>query len=111
MRPIFLLLSILTGIIGLIFILRGTFHPGKYKKELSKVNASAVRVTQVYSEATHSVVVGVGIVSFGVLITFIGLLISTDDWKNLYTRLFGKIVNRAISKDDTDTLEDKENEG
>ena len=33
----------------------GVCHPGKYQVELSKETTTAVRVTQLYAEATHTV--------------------------------------------------------
>ena len=41
-------------------------------------NGTAVRVTQVYTEATHSVTIGVGIVSIAVLVAVIGILFFTN---------------------------------
>lgn len=110
MRSIFTSLSILTSIIGLIFIIRGCVHPAKYQKELSKETSTAVRVTQVYTEATHVVVVGIGIVSFGILIAVVGTLFHVDDWKNLYSRLIGKTEKNLSGTDETDTLQREENE-
>lgn len=110
MRSIFTSLSILTSIIGLIFIIRGCVHPAKYQKELSKETSTAVRVTQVYTEATHVVVVGIGIVSFGILIAVVGTLFHVDDWKNLYSRLIGKTEKNLSVTDETDTLQREENE-
>ena len=110
MRSIFTSLSIITSIIGLIFIIRGCVHPAKYQKELSKETATAVRVTQVYTEATHVVVVGIGIVSFGILIAVIGTLIHIDDWKKLYSRLIRKRKKDLSVTDETETLQREENE-
>ncbi|MDE0481742.1 MAG: hypothetical protein OXI67_04095 [Candidatus Poribacteria bacterium] len=110
MRSIFTSLSILTSIIGLIFIIRGCVHPAKYHKELSKETSTAVRVTQVYTEATHVVVVGIGIVCFGILIAVIGTLFHVDDWKNLYSRLIGKTEKNLSGTDETETLQREENE-
>lgn len=110
MRSIFTSLSILTSIIGLIFIIRGCVHPAKYQKELSKETSTAVRVTQVYTEATHVVVVGIGIVSFGILIAVIGTLFHVDDWKNLYSRLIRKTGKKQSVPDETETLQREENE-
>ena len=109
MRSIFTLLSILASIIGLIFIIRGCAHPAKYQKELSKETTTAVRVTQVYTEATHGVVVGIGIVSFGILIAVMGTLFQIDDWKNLYSRLIGKTKKDHLVTDETETLQREEN--
>lgn len=78
MRPLFATLSMLMGIIGLIFIIRGCNHPGKYQEVLSEEKARAVQVTQVYTEAMHTVTVGVGIVGLGVLIGLVGVLLCND---------------------------------
>lgn len=110
MRPLFVSLSTLTCILGLIFIMRGHFHPAKYQKELSKKTTTAVRVTQVYTEANHFVIVGIGIVSLGILITFIGTQIDTDEWKNLYSRLTGKTEKKSkVTDNPEETLEREEN--
>jgi Ni/Fe-hydrogenase subunit HybB-like protein len=77
MRALFTALSIIIGIIGLVFILQGAYHPLKYQKVLSE-NVSAVQVTQVYTEATHTIAVGVGIVSIAVLVAVIGILFYTN---------------------------------
>ena len=77
MRFLLTALSTLVGIIGLIFILRGGYHPLKYQVVLSE-NVRAVQVTQIYTEATHSIAVGVGIVSIAVLVAVIGILLHTD---------------------------------
>lgn len=100
MRSIFTALSILVSIIGLIFLIRGCAHPNKYQKELSKKTTTAVRVTQVYTEATHLVVVGIGFVSFGIFISFIGVMVCREEVTGLLTRLIGK------SRDDTDLTDD-----
>ncbi|MCE2401220.1 hypothetical protein J4G08_10075 [Candidatus Poribacteria bacterium] len=110
MRPFFVSLSILTSIIGLIFIMRGCVHPAKYQKELSKETPTAVRVTQIYTEATHLVVVGIGVVSLGILIVFIGTLTRIDEWKNLYSRLIGKTTKNSIVADEPETSQREENE-
>ena len=73
MRVLFATLSIVTGLIGLFFIIQGGNHPSKYQEVLSE-NASAVQVTQVYTEATHKITVGIGIVSIAVLVAVIGIL-------------------------------------
>lgn len=109
MRTFFVLLSILTCILGLIFIMRGCVHPAKYQKELSKKTTTAVRVTQVYTEATHLVVVGIGIVNLGILIAFIGTLIRTNKWKILYSRLTRKTEKNLIVTDKTETSQREEN--
>ena len=77
MRLFFTALSIVIGIIGSVFIIRGGYHPLKYQEVLSQ-NASAVQVTQVYTEATYSIAVGVGIVSIAVLVAVIGILFYTN---------------------------------
>ena len=73
MRVLFATLSIVTGVIGLVFIIQGGNHPSKYQEVLSE-NVSAVQVTQVYTEATHKITVGIGIVSIAVLVAVIGIL-------------------------------------
>lgn len=90
MRAFFISLSILTCILGFIFIVKGCTHPTKYQKELSKETTTAVRVTQVYSEATHRVVVGIGFVSLGLLVASIGRLIDDDDFRNLFKKVLRK---------------------
>lgn len=109
MRPLFTSLSILIGILGLIFILRGCFHPTKYKQELKQETTTAVRVTQVYTEATHTTVVGIGIVGFGILVALIGTFIRPDEWKNLYLRITRKTDADSTVPEDTETLEGEEN--
>ncbi|MDE0324669.1 MAG: hypothetical protein OXN27_12215 [Candidatus Poribacteria bacterium] len=69
---LFAILSVITGIIGFVFIVGGIRHPSKYQKVLSE-NVSAAQVTQVYTEATHEIVVGIGVVSIAVLIAVIGI--------------------------------------
>lgn len=92
MRVLFAILSVITGIIGFVFIVGGIRHPSKYQKVLSE-NVSAAQVTQVYTEATHEIVVGIGVVSIAVLIAVIGIFFhvskplnpdtqSTDDPEN-----------------------------
>ena len=73
MRALFAVLSTLIGIIGLVFIIQGGYHPRKYQVVLSE-NASAVQVTQIYTEATYTIAVGVGIVGIAVLVAVIGIL-------------------------------------
>lgn len=90
MRSFFISLSILTCILGLIFIVRGWTHPTKYQMELSKETTTAVRVTQIYSEATHRVVVGIGFVSLGILVASIGRLIDNEDVRHIFKKVFGK---------------------
>ena len=99
MRSIFTVASILISVIGLIFIVRGCVHPSKYKAELSKETATAVRVTQVYTEATHFVVVGVGIISFGILISFIGMMFNWDELTDRFSRILGKSEKITDSND------------
>lgn len=77
MRIFFTALSIVIGSIGSVFIIQGGSHPRKYQEVLSK-NASAVQVTQVYTEATYNIAVGVGIVSIAVLVAVIGILFYTN---------------------------------
>ena len=77
MRVLFATLSIVTGLIGLVFIIQGGNHPSKYQEVLSE-NVSAVQVTQVYTEATHKITVGIGIVSIAVLVAVIGILFHTS---------------------------------
>ena len=77
MRVLFTALSIVIGIIGSVFIFQGSYHPLKYQEVLSK-NVSAVQVTQVYTEATYNIAVGVGIVSIAVLVAVIGILFYTN---------------------------------
>ena len=73
MRVLFATLSIVTGVVGFIFILQGGKHPSKYQEVLSD-RVSAVQVTQVYTEAMYKIVVGIGIVSIAVLVAVIGIL-------------------------------------
>lgn len=70
--------------------MKGCNHPSKYEKELSKEITTAVRVTQVYSEATHTVVVGIGFVSLGILFASMGRLIDNNELKQFYQRIFGR---------------------
>jgi predicted membrane channel-forming protein YqfA (hemolysin III family) len=77
MRAFFTALSIIIGIIGFVFIILGGYHPRKYQVLLSE-NASAVQVTQVYTEATYTIAVGVGIVGIAVLVAVIGILFYTN---------------------------------
>ncbi len=72
MRVLFATLSIVTGIIGLVFIVQGVRHPSKYQEVLS-ADISAAQVTQVYTEATYGIVVGIGIISIAVLVALIGI--------------------------------------
>ncbi len=77
MRVFFTALSIVIGIIGSVFIIQGGYHPLRYQEVLSK-NVSAVQVTQIYTEATYNIAVGVGIVSIAVLVAVIGILFFTN---------------------------------
>lgn len=100
MRTFFISLSILSCVLGLIFIVKGCNHPSKYQKELSKEMTTAVRVTQVYSEATHSVVVGIGFVSLGILFASMGRLIDNKEVIHFFDRFFGR--NRDLPEDSQD---------
>ena len=110
MRSIFAVTSILISIIGLIFIVRGYVHPSKYKEELSKETPTAVRVTQVYTEATHFVIVGIGIISFGILISVIGMMLNWNDMTNRFSRLFRKSQKIIEENDTDDNLTKEEND-
>ena len=110
MRSIFAVASILISIIGLILILRGSVHPSKYKEELSKETATAVRVTQVYTEATHLVVVGIGIMSFGILISVIGMMFKWSEMTNKFSRIFRKSQKITEENDTGDNLTKEEND-
>ena len=74
MRLLFALLSIGIGSIGFVVILRGSQHPTQYQQTLAEA-ASAVQVTQIYTEATHTVTVGIGIVCCAVLVAVVGILL------------------------------------
>lgn len=74
MRLLFALLSIGIGSVGLVVILSGRQHPTQYQQALAEA-ASAVQVTQIYTEATHTVTVGIGIVCFAVLVAVVGILL------------------------------------
>ena len=80
--------------------MRGYTHPAKYQIELSKETTTAVRVTQIYSEATHIVVVGIGFVSLGILAASIGRLLSNQEGKTIFERLFDRM--RRNQKDSPD---------
>lgn len=73
MRVLFATLSVVTGLVGSVFILQGGNHPSKYREVLSD-SVSAVQVTQVYTEAMYKIVVGIGVVSIAVLVAVIGIL-------------------------------------
>lgn len=77
MRALFTALSIVIGIIGFVFVILGGYYPRKYQAVLSE-NVSAVQVTQVYTEATHTIAVGVGIVGIAILVAVIGILFYTN---------------------------------
>lgn len=110
MRSIFAVASILISIIGLIFIVLGYIHPGKYKEELSKETPTAVRVTQVYTEATHFVVVGIGIISFGILISVIGMMFNWNEMTNKFSLIFRKSQKIKEGNDTDDNLTKEEND-
>lgn len=93
MRVLFAVLSIITGIIGLVFIVGGIRHPSKYQVVLSADSVSAAQVTQVYTEATHEIVVGIGIVSVAVLVAVVGILFQ---------------VSRPLISPDTQSTDDLE---
>ena len=76
MRTLFVTLSGIIGFIGLVFIMRGGTHPNKYQKTLEE-SKSAAQVTQIYTEATYTITVGIGIISVAVLIAVIGILFHT----------------------------------
>lgn len=73
MRVLFATLSVVTGLVGFVFIIQGGNHPSKYREVLSD-SVSAVQGTQVYTEAMYKIVVGIGIVSIAVLVAVIGIL-------------------------------------
>ena len=77
MRTLFVTLSSVIGFIGLVFIVRGGTHPDKYQGVLAE-SKTAVQVTQIYTEATYTIIVGIGIVSIAVLIAVIGILLHTN---------------------------------
>lgn len=110
MRPILTAISSLVGIIGLVFIMRGCIHPNTYKKELLKETTTAVRVTQVYTEATHFVVVGIGIISFGILISFISMMVSWEKASELLSRITRRSEKPLDIEEDTDIPVREENE-
>ena len=73
MRTLFATLSIIIGIIGLIFIISGGVHPNRYQRTLEE-SKSAAQVTQIYTEATYTITVGIGIISIAALVAIIGIL-------------------------------------
>jgi len=77
MRMLFVTLSIVIGFIGFIFIMRGGSHPNKYQKTLEE-SKSAAQITQIYTEATYTITVGIGIISVAVLVAVIGILLHTN---------------------------------
>ncbi len=110
MRSFFLSLSILSSLIGLYFIFRGCIHPTLYTKELSKENTTAVRVTQVYTEATYRVVLGIGFTSFAIFTGISGLLISTDEVKKEIAFVIGKITKKTSVSSESDSAQDEKDE-
>ena len=76
MRMLFITLSIVIGFIGFIFIILGGLHPNRYQQTLSESNTAA-QVTQIYTEATYTITVGIGIISIAVLVAVIGILFQT----------------------------------
>jgi uncharacterized membrane protein len=77
MRTLFVTLSIVIGFIGFVFIVLGGIHPNKYQRTLEE-SKSAAQVTQIYTEATYTIIVGIGIISVAVLIAVIGILLHTN---------------------------------
>jgi uncharacterized membrane protein len=77
MRTLFVTLSIVIGFIGFVFIVLGGIHPNKYQGVLAE-SKTAVQVTQIYTEATYTIIVGIGIISAAVLIAVIGILLHTN---------------------------------
>jgi uncharacterized membrane protein len=78
MRTLFVTLSIVVGFIGFVFIVLGGIHPNKYQGVLAE-SKTAVQVTQIYTEATYTITVGIGIISVAVLIAVIGILLHTTN--------------------------------
>ncbi|MXV76440.1 hypothetical protein F4Z99_19490 [Candidatus Poribacteria bacterium] len=78
MRALFVTLSIVIGFIGLVFIVRGGTHPNRYQGVLAE-SKTAVQVTQIYTEATYTITVGIGIMSVAVLVAVIGILFHTTN--------------------------------
>jgi len=77
MRMLFITLSIVIGFIGFVFIILGGIHPNKYQQTLSESNTAA-QVTQIYTEATYTITVGIGIISIAVLVAVIGILFQAN---------------------------------
>ena len=78
MRTLFVTLSSVIGSIGFVFIVLGSIHPNKYQKTLVE-SKTAAQVTQIYTEATYTIIVGIGIISVAVLVAVIGILLHTTD--------------------------------
>jgi hypothetical protein len=78
MRTLFVTLSIVVGFIGFVFIVLGGIHPNKYQGVLAE-SKTAVQVTQIYTEATYTIMVGIGMISVAVLIAVIGILLHTTN--------------------------------
>ena len=81
MRILFITLSIAIGLIGFVFVILGGIHPNKYQQTLSESNTAA-QVTQIYTEATYTITVGIGIISIAVLVAVIGILFQTNKRSN-----------------------------
>ncbi len=99
----------MAAIIGLIFIIWGCIHPAKYQKELSKETPTAVRVTQIYTEATYYVIVGIGMVSLGLLISLIGILITTNKETNLFSRFINYVFMSSAENEEEHLPDPEEN--
>ena len=110
MRSILLTLSILLSLIGLFFIFRGWIHPTLYNKELSKENTTAVRVTQVYTEATYQIVLGIGFTSFGIFTAISGFMISSDKVRKEIAFIIGKITKSTSVSSESDVSQDEKDE-
>lgn len=110
MRSFFLTLSILSSLIGLFFIFRGCIHPSLYNEELSKENTTAVRVTQVYTEATYRVVLGIGFTSLAISAAISGLLISSNEVKKEIASVIGKITKKTSDTSEPDVSQDEKDE-
>ena len=91
MRTLFVTLSSVIGFIGFIFIMRGGCHPNKYERTLAE-SKSAAQVTQIYTEATYAITVGIGIISVAVLVAVIGILLHT--------------TNKPLDPDDPQSVDD-----
>ena len=86
MRILFITLSIVIGLIGFVFVILGGIHPNRYRQTLSESNTAA-QVTQIYTEATYTITVGIGIISIAVLVAVIGILFQTNKRLNSETQL------------------------